>query len=54
MREKEKEKEKKEDLRVLLSDCLYDLCQLCIRLNPQHKDCKQCNDTDDYRDAIND
>lgn len=47
------EKEKIEQLKLLLSDCLHDLCQLCRVVNPQHKDCSQCYDTDPYREALN-
>ena len=48
------EKEKIEKLKELLSDCLHDLCRLCVVINPQHADCEQCDDTDYFRDAIND
>ena len=39
-------------LKELLGDCLHDLCLLCVRLNPQHADCEQCDDTDRFREAI--
>lgn len=48
-----KDKKKIEQLKELLGDCLHDLCQLCVRLNPQHEDCEQCDDTDYFREAIN-
>lgn len=28
------------------------ICSLCIRLNPQHKDCPSCEDLDDLRKPI--
>ena len=28
------------------------ICRLCIRLNPQHKDCTSCNDIEDTREPI--
>ena len=40
------------DLKVLLSDCLHDLCRLCRQINPQHQDCEQCDDTDYFREAL--
>jgi len=46
------DKEQIEMLKVLLGDCLHDLCLLCVRLNPQHKDCEQCDETDYFREAL--
>lgn len=46
------DKEEIKELKELLSCCLEDLCYVCAILNPQHKDCNQCDDTDEYREAI--
>lgn len=35
-----------------LKESLELTCSLCVRLNPQHKDCNWCNDTNDIREAL--
>ena len=35
-----------------LDDCIDMLCHCCVRLNPQHSECKSCPDTDGFRDVL--
>ncbi len=35
-----------------LKDCLEFLCRICARINPQHKDCDGCSETNDWRTLI--
>ncbi len=30
------------------------VCELCVRLNPNHKDCRHCDELDDLRKPITD
>ena len=47
------DKDRIKKLEDTLSICMKDICRLCIRLNPQHKDCTQCDDMDDLKAVLN-
>lgn len=33
--------------------CIKSLCACCKRLNPQHSECTECSEVNDYREIIN-
>ena len=43
--------EHQEAIEVLDEACTM-ICKLCVRLNPQHKDCTSCDDLDYLREPI--
>lgn len=45
------EQEHQEAIEVLDEACTM-ICKLCVRLNPQHKDCTSCDDLDYLREPI--
>ena len=45
------EQEHQEAIEVLDEACTM-ICELCVRLNPQHKDCTSCDDLDYLREPI--
>ena len=40
------------DLCEGLKDALQEICRLCVRLNPQHENCKSCEDMTERRKAL--
>ena len=40
------------ELKECLEDALLIICNLCRRLNPQHKDCDYCGDISAYRTVL--
>jgi hypothetical protein len=35
-----------------LDSAISIICELCVRLNPHHKDCTSCPEVDDLRDSL--
>lgn len=42
------------ELKGALRDALDEICRLCVRLNPQHKNCQSCEDMEQRRRIIAD
>ena len=40
------------DLYEGLNDALTEICRMCVRLNPQHKDCKSCEEIERSRQPL--
>lgn len=48
---REVEDQRNKMLEALIDSCEI-ICNLCIRLNPQHKNCNSCDELDDLRKPI--